>query len=91
MADYESAIQTAFKKVSNACTYVDQVQADRDYVAWAQRYYTLAETRYKAATDSFLTFLDAQRTLFTAQQHFATDSPSREANLMTLCKVPGDD
>ncbi|CAB3801145.1 hypothetical protein LMG27177_04978 [Paraburkholderia fynbosensis] len=55
---YESAIQTALKKVSNAltarATYVDQVQADRDYVASAQRYCTLAEARYKAGTDSFL-------------------------------------
>jgi multidrug efflux system outer membrane protein len=88
VADYESAIQTAFKEVSNAltarATYVDQVQADRDYVASAQRYYTLAEARYKAGTDSFLTFLDAQRTLFTAQQQLATDSLSRQANLVTL-------
>lgn len=93
VADYESAIQTAFKEVANAltarATYVDQVQADRDYVASAQRYYTLAEARYKAGTDSFLTFLDAQRTLFTAQQQLATDSLSRQANLVTLYKVLG--
>ncbi len=93
VADYESAIQTAFKEVSNAltarATYVDQVEADRDYVTSAQRYYTLAQARYKAGTDSFLTFLDAQRTLYTAQQQLASDSLSRQANLVTLYKVLG--
>ncbi len=93
VADYESAIQTAFKEVSNAltarATYVDQVQADREYVTSAQNYYTLAEARYKAGTDSFLTFLDAQRTLYTAQQQFATDVLSRQSNLVTLYKVLG--
>ncbi|CAB3801531.1 efflux transporter outer membrane subunit [Paraburkholderia caffeinilytica] len=93
VADYESTIQTAFKEVSNAltarATYVDQVAADRDYVASSQRYYSLAQARYKAGTDSFLTFLDAQRTLYTAQQQLATDSLSRQANLVTLYKVLG--
>ncbi|MFB9128038.1 efflux transporter outer membrane subunit [Paraburkholderia dipogonis] len=93
VADYESTIQTAFKEVSNAltarATYVDQVQADREYVESSQRYYTLAEARYKAGTDSFLTFLDAQRTLYTAQQQLATDTLSRQANLVTLYKVLG--
>lgn len=93
VADYESTIQTAFKEVSNAlsarATYIDQVQADREYVTSAQRYYTLAEARYKAGTDSFLTFLDAQRTLYTAQQQLATDTLSRQANLVTLYKVLG--
>jgi len=93
VADYESAIQTAFKEVSNAltarATYVDQVQADREYVASAQSYYSLAEARYKAGTDSFLTFLDAQRTLYTAQQQLATDILSRQSNLVTLYKVLG--
>ncbi|CAE6702880.1 efflux transporter outer membrane subunit [Paraburkholderia aspalathi] len=93
VADYESAIQTAFKEVANAltarATYVDQVAADRDYVTSSQRYYTLAQARYKAGTDSFLTFLDAQRTLYTAQQQLASDSLSRQANLVTLYKVLG--
>ncbi|MFM0419805.1 efflux transporter outer membrane subunit [Paraburkholderia aromaticivorans] len=93
VADYENTIQTAFKEVSNAltarATYIDQVQADREYVTSSQRYYTLAEARYKAGTDSFLTFLDAQRTLYTAQQQLATDTLSRQANLVTLYKVLG--
>lgn len=93
IADYESTIQTAFKEVSNALvartTYVDQVDADTDYVRSAQSYYTLAQARYKAGTDSFLTFLDAQRTLYTAQQQLATDSLAKQSNSVTLYKVLG--
>ena len=93
VADYESTIQIAFKEVANAltarATYVDQLQADREYVASAEGYYTLAQARYKAGTDSFLTFLDAQRTLYTAQQQLASDSLSRQSNLVTLYKVLG--
>ena len=72
-----------------AATYFDQVQVDREYVASSQRYYTLAEVRYRAGTESFLTCLDAQRTLYTAQQQLATDTLSRQANLMILYKVLG--
>jgi multidrug efflux system outer membrane protein len=93
VADYEKAIQTAFKEVSNAltarATYVDQVSADREYVDSAKSYYTIAQARYKAGTDSFLTFLDAQRTLYTAQQQLVTDSLSKQSNLVTLYKVLG--
>ena len=93
IADYESAIQTAFKEVSNAltarATYIDQVSADHDYVTSAQSYYTIAQARYKAGTDSFLTFLDAQRTLYTAQQQFASDTLSQQSNLVTLYKALG--
>src|SRR5471030_2746618 len=93
IADYESAIQTAFKEVSNAltarATYIDQVSADHDYVSSAQSYYTIAQARYKAGTDSFLTFLDAQRTLYTAQQQLASDTLSQQSNLVTLYKVLG--
>jgi multidrug efflux system outer membrane protein len=93
IADYESAIQTAFKEVSNAltarATYIDQVNADHDYVSSAQSYYTIAQARYKAGTDSFLTFLDAQRTLYTAQQQLASDSLSQQTSLVTLYKALG--
>lgn len=93
VADYENTIQTAFKEVSNAIaarsTYIDQVDADSDYVASAQNYYTLAQARYKSGTDSFLTFLDAQRTLYTAQQQLATDSLAKQSNMVTLYKVLG--
>jgi len=58
-------------------------------VSSAQSYYTIAQARYKAGTDSFLTFLDAQRTLYTAQQQLASDTLSQQSNLVTLYKVLG--
>ncbi|WP_321913376.1 efflux transporter outer membrane subunit [Paraburkholderia sp. J11-2] len=93
VADYEKAIQTAFKEVSNAlagrATYVDQVAADREYVKAAQDYYDLAQARYKAGTDSFLTLLTAQRTLYTAQEQLVTDELAKLSNQVTLYKVLG--
>ena len=93
IADYEKTIQTAFKEVANAlagrATYVDQVDADRDYVGSAQQYYNLAQARYRQGTDSFLTLLDAQRTLYTAQQQLVSDTLSQLSNLVTLYKVLG--
>jgi len=93
VADYEKAIQTAFKEVSNAlagrATYVDQVAADRDYVKSAQDYYDLAQARFRTGTDSFLTVLTAQRTLYTAQQQLVTDQLAKLSNQVTLYKVLG--
>jgi outer membrane protein, multidrug efflux system len=93
VADYEKAIQTAFKEVSNAlagrATYVDQVEADHDYVKSAQDYYDLAQARYRTGTDSFLTLLTAQRTLYTAQEQLVTDQLSKLSNMVTLYKVLG--
>jgi multidrug efflux system outer membrane protein len=93
VANYEKAIQTAFKEVANAltgrATYVAQVDADQEYVASAQNYYNLAQARYARGTDSFLTLLDAQRTLYTAQQQLITDTLSKLSNLVTLYKTLG--
>ncbi|WP_322041006.1 efflux transporter outer membrane subunit [Burkholderia diffusa] len=93
VAEYEKAIQTAFKEVSNALagrdTYVAQIEADREYVRSAQDYYDLAQARYRAGTDSFLTLLTAQRTLYVAQQQLVTDQLAKLSNLVTLYKVLG--
>ncbi|WP_321815663.1 MULTISPECIES: efflux transporter outer membrane subunit [unclassified Paraburkholderia] len=93
IANYEQAIQTAFKEVANALagrsTYVAQTAADREYVTAAQEYYDTAQARYQRGTDSFLTLLDAQRSLYTAQQQLVTDTMSQLSNLITLYKVLG--
>ncbi len=93
IADYEKAIQTAFKEVANALagrsTYVAQTAADREYVSAAQQYYDIAQARYQHGTDSFLTMLDAQRSLYTAQQQLVKDTMSQQSNLVTLYKVLG--
>ncbi|WP_426808278.1 efflux transporter outer membrane subunit [Pseudomonas sp. WOUb67] len=77
VAQYEKAIQRAFQEVADGlaarATYQRQLQAQRDLVASNQRYYDLAEHRYRVGVDSSLTFLDAQRSLFSAQQGLITD------------------
>lgn len=77
VAQYEKAIQSAFQEVADGlaarATYQRQLQAQHDLVASNQRYYNLAEHRYRIGVDSSLTFLDAQRSLFTAQQGLISD------------------
>ncbi|WP_223473167.1 MULTISPECIES: AdeC/AdeK/OprM family multidrug efflux complex outer membrane factor [unclassified Pseudomonas] len=77
VANYEKAIQTAFQEVSDGLTarktYVDQLQAQNDLVNASQDYYRLAERRYRIGVDSNLTFLDAQRSLFSNQQRLIND------------------
>jgi multidrug efflux system outer membrane protein len=77
VAQYEKAIQSAFQEVADGlaarATYQRQLQAQHDLVASNQRYYDLAEHRYRIGVDSSLTFLDAQRSLFTAQQGLISD------------------
>ncbi|MFJ4048965.1 MULTISPECIES: efflux transporter outer membrane subunit [Pseudomonas] len=72
VANYEKVIQTAFQEVSDGlaarATYAQQVQAQSDLVAASQAYYHLAERRFRIGLDSSLPLLDAQRSLFSAQQ-----------------------
>lgn len=93
VANYEKAIQTAFKEVSDGLasrkTYVDQLQSQRDYVQASQDYYALAEYRYRVGIDSNLTFLDAQRSLYSAQQSLITDQLSQLTSEVNLYKALG--
>ncbi|CAM3876660.1 Multidrug/solvent efflux pump outer membrane protein MepC [Pseudomonas reidholzensis] len=77
VAQYEKAVQGAFQEVADGlaarATYQRQVQAQRDLVASTQRYYDLANNRYRNGVDSSLVFLDAQRALFSAQQGLIND------------------
>ena len=93
VANYEKAIQTAFKEVSDGLasrkTYVDQLQSQRDYVQASQDYYVLAEWRYRVGIDSNLTFLDAQRSLYSAQQSLISDQLSQLTSEVNLYKALG--
>ncbi|WP_454563600.1 efflux transporter outer membrane subunit [Pseudomonas sp. AIG] len=90
VAEYEKSIQTAFQEVADGLaarsTYQQQLQAQRDLVEATQTYYNLAQNRYKNGVDSSLTFLDAQRSLFSSQQGLITDRLAQlvaEVNLYT--------
>jgi multidrug efflux system outer membrane protein len=88
LAAYDKAIQTAFHDVANAltarATYVDQVKAQQQDVDAAKDYYRLATMRFQAGVDTYLTALDAERTLYSAQQSLVTAQEAQLQNLATL-------
>lgn len=93
VAQYERAIQTAFREVADGlaaqATYVRQVQAQRDLLETSEDYYRLAERRYRTGIDSYLTLLDAQRQLFDVQQQFIGDRLAQMISEVELFKALG--
>jgi multidrug efflux system outer membrane protein len=93
IATYEKAVQTAFREVADALavrdTVADRVGAQERLVAAASDSQRLAKQRKDAGIDSSLTLLDAQRTLYSAQQGLITARLVRATNLVTLYKVLG--
>lgn len=95
LASYESAIQTAFREVSDTLarrgTIDDQLAADRRFLAATDDTFRLAEARYRGGVDTFLTSLDAQRQLYTAQQRVVQTQLARATTLVTLYRTLGGD
>jgi multidrug efflux system outer membrane protein len=93
IATYEKSVQTAFREVSDALatrgTIGEQLSARSDKVDAASKAATLSLARYRSGIDSFLTTLDAQRTLYAAQQTLVTTRLQRETNLVTLYQTLG--
>jgi multidrug efflux system outer membrane protein len=95
LARYEQTIQTAFREVSDALarrgTIGAQFSAQTRLVAAAQDSFTLNEARYRNGIASFLDVLDAQRTLYTAQQSLVRTRLTRATNLADLYRTLGGD
>ncbi|MDH2432584.1 AdeC/AdeK/OprM family multidrug efflux complex outer membrane factor [Pokkaliibacter sp. MBI-7] len=93
VAQYEQSIQTAFKEVADALadqgTLDEQVAAQQALLNATQRSYDLSDARFRSGVDSYLTVLDSQRSLYTAQQNIITTRLSRLTNMITLYKVLG--
>jgi multidrug efflux system outer membrane protein len=93
VAQYEKAIQTAFREVADALvargTLDDQLAAQQALVSASEKAYRLADMRYRGGVDSYLSALDAQRTLYGAQQQLQTVRLMRLQNLVTLYKALG--
>lgn len=93
IAQYELAIQTAFREVSDALsargTYLDQRQAQEALVAADSEAYRLAEMRFRSGVDSYLSTLDAERSLYAAAQGLVTVRQAELANQVTLYKALG--
>jgi multidrug efflux system outer membrane protein len=93
VAQYEQAIQTGFREVADALaqrgTIDEQWAAQQALVKATNVRYLLAQARYDKGVDSYLNVLDAQRSLYSAQQGLITTRLARLTNLVTLYKVLG--
>ena len=93
VAQYEKAIQTAFREVADALvargTLDDQLAAQQALVTASTVAYRLADMRYRGGVDSYLTALVAQVSLYSAQQQLQTVRLLRLQNLVTLYKALG--
>jgi multidrug efflux system outer membrane protein len=93
VAQYEKAIQSAFREVADALaarrTLDDQLAAQQALVTASAVAYRLADMRYRGGVDSYLSALDAQRSLYGAQQQLQSVRLMRLQNLVTLYKALG--
>lgn len=93
LAQYEQAIQSGFREVADALALSEslarQVQAQQELVEAATRAESLARARFEAGFDSYLSQLDAQRTLYGAQQALVATRLAEQANRVTLYRVLG--
>lgn len=95
VANYESAIQSAFREVADALaragTIDEQQRAQRALVLSNQNAYALAEERYRAGIDPFLTTLVNQRSLYSAQRSAIATDLELLQNRITLYRAMGAD
>ncbi|MBB3692233.1 efflux transporter outer membrane subunit [Sphingomonas sp. BK580] len=95
LASYEQTIQTAFQEVSDALarrgTITEQLAANRRFYEAALDTLNLTNARYRGGIDTFLSSLDAQRQLYSAQQILVQTQLTRATNLVTLYRTLGGD
>ncbi|WP_372785726.1 efflux transporter outer membrane subunit [Phenylobacterium sp.] len=95
LAQYQQAIQTAFREVADGLarrgTIDDQMAAQTSLEAEARDEYVLADARYKEGIDPFLNSLEAQRTLYSARRMLASTRLLKADNLVTLYRTLGGD
>ena len=93
VAQYERAIQQAFRDVSDAlagrATFTDQVDAQTRVVAAESVRFRLARLRYENGVSSYLDLLDAQRSLFAAQLSLVQARLARLQNQVQLYRSLG--
>lgn len=93
LARYEKTIQKAFREVADVLsargTLGAQASAQAAVVASAQIIYELAEKRYDNGIDSYLSVLDAQRSLYSARQGLIAIERAKRANSVLFYAVLG--
>ncbi len=93
LANYRQAIVVAFGEVEAALNAVagseTQAVAQAEELAQARRALQLAESRYRAGAETLLTLLDAQRTLYAAQDAAVQGQLARLTAAVALYKALG--
>ena len=93
IAQYEKAIQTAFREVADAlatrATLADQLQAQQAQANAESVRLKLSDLRYQNGIASYLDLLDAQRSLFTARQAVVQTRLAQLQSQVTLYKTLG--
>jgi NodT family efflux transporter outer membrane factor (OMF) lipoprotein len=93
VAEYERAIQIAFREVADGlagrATYGREIAAQMRAVASAQRRAELSNLRYRAGVDGRLELLDAQRQLYAQQQGLLDLRRGEFSNAIALYKALG--
>jgi len=93
LAQYEKAIQTAFREVSDALagqsTLAEQSEAQRRQAEAEEARLRLADLRYRNGVSSYLDLLDAERSLFTTQQGVVQVRLAQLQNQVVLYKALG--
>ncbi|WP_043131237.1 efflux transporter outer membrane subunit [Sphingomonas phyllosphaerae] len=95
LATYEQTIQSAFREVSDALarrgTITEQLAANQRFYTAAVDTLNLTNARYRGGIDTYLTSLDAQRQLYSAQRTLVQTQLVRATNLVTLYRTLGGD
>ncbi|MFP5391390.1 MAG: efflux transporter outer membrane subunit [Gammaproteobacteria bacterium] len=93
VAQYERTIQSAFREVSDAlagqATFSEQLRSQRAVAEAEAERFNLSDLRYRNGAASYLDLLDAQRSLFAAQQAAVQANLQRLQNQVTLYRVLG--
>lgn len=88
VADYERTIQEGFREVADALAgrkfLAEQVAAQQRATVAQRRLAELARTRYREGVVGYLEVLDAERSLFSAEQALLQVHRAEATNLVTL-------
>ncbi len=93
VAQYEKAIQTAFREVADQLAQrgqiADLVSANAREVDAVSHSFGLSQARYRRGSDTYLNTLTAQVTLYSAQQSLIGARLTRATNLISLYQALG--
>lgn len=93
LAQYEKAIQSAFREVADALalqgTLDERLASQAALSTAAQKSFRIHEARYQKGSESYLNALVSQRELYAAQQNLISARLAKASNQVTLYRVLG--